>query len=65
MRLHDGSDFYRGTTEQDEQGGHALFTEDHAGASSKAGRNAAEAGIKDPDPGIENKGTGIPERNAL
>ena len=39
--------------------------EDHAGASSKAGRNAAEAGIKDPDPGRENKGTGIPERNAL
>lgn len=60
-----GADFYRGTAKQDEQGGYALFVEDHAGASPKTGRNAAEAGNKDTAPGRENKGTGIPERDAF
>lgn len=35
------------TTEQDGQGEYIFFVEDHAGASSKAGRNAPESGNKD------------------
>ena len=58
MRLRDGSDFYRGTTEQDEQGGYALAGKDDAGSLSGTGN-------KDPAPGRENKGTGIPECDAL
>ena len=72
MRLCDGPDFYRGTTEQDEQGGYALPVKTHAAAPSKAGRSAvetgrkaAESGHKDPDSGRTEKGTGIPERHAF
>ena len=59
-------------TEQDEQGGYALAGKDHAGSLSETGSGLTEAeryltktGNKDPAPGRENKGTGIPERDAL
>ena|SRR5699024_6477248 len=68
----DGSDLYRGTTEQDEQQGYALPAQDHDAASAKAGRNAAKAGRNaakagntDPAAGRAEKGTGIPERHAV
>ena len=72
MRLCDGPDFYRRTTEPDEQGGYVLPVKTHAAAPAKAGRSAAEigrkaaeSGNKDPDAGRAEKRAGIPERDAL
>ena len=61
----DGSDLYRGTTEQDEQQGYALPAQDHDAASAKTGRNAAKAGNTDPAAGRAEIGTGILERHAV
>ena len=66
MRRHDGSDFYRGTTEQDEQGDDILsLVKIMQGHYQKQKETLEKQENKDPAPGRENKGTGIPERNAL